>query len=109
MPSQRLNHKLTILVAVCWLRLSGVTMISGPVAVRPDIPGRRASSSRLGLKTSDILGRRATRACWCALSLYLSFVIVSTAGEKGKDTVQPLNFFVDVSSSRLAEEVDIDR
>ena len=55
--------------------------------------------------------QRARRACWCALSLYLSFVIVSTAGEKGKDAGQsgPLNFFIDVSSSRLAEEIDMSK
>jgi len=84
-------------------------MNSGPRADRPDIPGRRASSSHLGLRASDILVRRCARATLCALSLYLSFVIVSSAGEKGKDTVRPFNFFVDVTSSRLAAEVDMSK
>jgi hypothetical protein len=49
------------------------------------------------------------RASWCALSLYLSFIIVSAAGEKGKDAAQPVNFFLDVTSTRLAKEVDTDK
>ena len=50
--------------------------------------------------------RRLRRAILCAFSLYLSFVIVSSAGEKGKDAVQPVNLFVDITSSRLADDVD---
>lgn len=50
--------------------------------------------------------RRLRRATLCAFSLYLSFVIVSTAGEKVKDAAQPVNFFVDITSSRLADKVD---
>jgi len=50
--------------------------------------------------------RRLRRAALCALSLYLSFVIVSAAGETGKDAVQPVNLFLDITSSRLADEVD---
>jgi hypothetical protein len=57
--------------------------------------------------------RRLRRASWCALSLYLSFIIVSAAGEKGKDADAgkggPVNFFLDVTSTRLAKEVDTDK
>jgi hypothetical protein len=58
------------------------------------------------LGRGQILVRRVRRATLCALSLYLSFVIMSAAGEKGKDAVQPVNLFVDITSSRLADEVD---
>ncbi|HET6159589.1 MAG TPA: hypothetical protein VFE34_14690 [Dongiaceae bacterium] len=53
------------------------------------------------------------RASLCALSLYLSFVIVSTAGEKGKDAAAnaagPVNFFLDITSTRLADKVDMSK
>ncbi len=80
-------------------------MISGPDAVRPDIPGRRASSSSHALKTSNVLVRRLFRSVLCALSLYLSFIIVSPAGETSGDAAKPVNLFVDITSTRLAEEV----
>jgi hypothetical protein len=50
--------------------------------------------------------RRLRRASWCALSLYLSFVMFSTAGDT---STQPLNLFVDIASNRLADEVDISK
>jgi hypothetical protein len=53
--------------------------------------------------------RRLRRASLCALSLYLSFVIVSTAGEQGKDTAQPVNLFLDITSNHLADKVDISK
>jgi len=57
-----------------------------------------------------MLARRLRRATLCALSLYLSFVIVSAAGESRKDAAigqaGPLNLFVDITSSRLADGVD---
>jgi hypothetical protein len=51
------------------------------------------------------LVRRLRRACWCALSLYLSFVMFSSAGDR--PVAQPMNLFVDITSNRLADEVDI--
>jgi hypothetical protein len=52
------------------------------------------------------------RASWCALSLYLSFIITSPAGEsggeKGKGAAQTVNAFVDITSTRLADEVQMD-
>ena len=51
--------------------------------------------------------RRLRRATLCALSLYLSFIIASTAGEKDKEAVQPVNLFVDITSSRIADEADM--
>jgi hypothetical protein len=81
-------------------------MISGQVAARPDIPGRRASSSFRVLSRGQILRRRLRRASWCALSLYLSFTITSPAGEK--DPARPINLFVDITSTRLADEVQED-
>jgi hypothetical protein len=84
-------------------------MISGPVAVRPVISGRRASSSQRALGVSQILVRRLRRATLCALSLYLSFIIMPAAGEKAKEAAQPVNLFVDITSSRLADEVDMSK
>jgi hypothetical protein len=54
-----------------------------------------------------LLLRRLRRASWCALSLYLSFVMFSTAGEQ--QTAQPMNLFVDIASNRLADEMDISK
>ncbi len=51
--------------------------------------------------------RRLRRAMLCALSLYLSFVMFSTAGEQ--QVAQPMNLFVDIASNRLADEVDISK
>lgn len=51
--------------------------------------------------------RRLRRAALCALSLYLSFVMFSTAGEE--QAAQPLNLFLDITSNRLADEVDISK
>jgi hypothetical protein len=53
------------------------------------------------------LVRRLRRASLCALSLYLSFIMFSTAGEQ--QVAQPMNLFVDVASNRLAEEIDISK
>jgi len=51
--------------------------------------------------------RRLRRAALCALSLYLSFVMFSTAGEP--HPAKPMNLFVDITSNRLANEVDISK
>ena len=51
--------------------------------------------------------RRLRRASWCALSLYLSFIMFSSAGDT--DVPQPINLFVDVASNRLADEVDVSK
>jgi len=59
------------------------------------------------LSRGQILVRRLRRASLCALSLYLSFVMLSTAGEQ--QAAQPLNLFVDITSNRLANEVDISK
>jgi len=53
------------------------------------------------------LVRRLRRAALCALSLYLSFVMLSTAGEQ--HPAKPMNLFVDITSNRLANEVDISK
>jgi hypothetical protein len=53
------------------------------------------------------LVRRLRRASLCALSLYLSFVMFSTAGEQ--QAPQPMNLFVDIASNRLADEIDISK
>jgi hypothetical protein len=53
--------------------------------------------------------RRLRRASWCALSLYLSLIIASPAGEKGKEAAPNINAFVDITSTRLADEVKMDR
>ena len=51
--------------------------------------------------------RRLRRASLCALSLYLSFIMFSTAGDQ--QVAQPMNLFVDITSNRLANEVDISK
>jgi hypothetical protein len=76
-------------------------MISGPDTARPDIPGRSVRASSRDLTRSFILVRRLYRAVLCAFSLYLSFIIASPAGDKPGS----LNLFVDIASTRLAEEV----
>ena len=76
-------------------------MISGPDTARPDIPGRSVRASSRELTRRFILVRRFYRAVLCAFSLYLSFIIVSPAGDKPGS----LNLFVDIASTRLADEV----
>jgi hypothetical protein len=51
--------------------------------------------------------RRLRRASWCALSLYLSFIMFSSAGDT--NAPQPMKLFVDITSNRLADEVDISK
>ncbi|NJM91325.1 MAG: hypothetical protein HC861_00335, partial [Rhodospirillaceae bacterium] len=51
--------------------------------------------------------RRLRRASLCALSLYLSFIMFSSAGDT--NTPQPMNLFVDITSNRLADEVDVSK
>ena len=51
--------------------------------------------------------RRLRRASWCAISLYLSFIMFSTAGDQ--QAAQPMNLFVDIASNRLADEVDVSK
>jgi hypothetical protein len=53
------------------------------------------------------LVRRLRRASWCALSLYLSFIMFSTAGDQ--PVAQPMNLFVDIASNRLADEIDVSK
>jgi hypothetical protein len=80
-------------------------MNSKPVAARPVLSGRRATSSHRVLSRGQILIQRLRRATLCAISLYLSFVMFSTAGEQ--QAAQPMNLFVDIASNRLADEVDV--
>src|SRR5262245_28497326 len=82
-------------------------MNSGPVAVCPDMTGHRATLSNRMLSRGQILVRRLRRASWCAVSLYLSFIMFSTAGDQ--PAAQPMNLFVDIASNRLADEVDISK
>src|SRR5690349_20798838 len=82
-------------------------MNSNSVAARPALSGRGAALSRLDLGTCAILLRRLRRAVLFAISLYLSFIIMSAAGEEGKDAAQPVNFFLDIANNRLADEVDM--
>jgi hypothetical protein len=82
-------------------------MNSKPFAAGPVLSGHRASSSHRALSRGQILVRRARRASLCAISLYLSFVMFSTAGEQ--PAAQPMNLFVDVTSNRLADEVDLSK
>jgi hypothetical protein len=53
--------------------------------------------------------RRLRRASWCALSLYLSLIIASPAGEKGKEPAPNVTAFVDITSTRLADDVKLDQ
>ena len=76
-------------------------------ALRSANPMLSASSTQNESSTGRMLLRRLRRVACCALSLYLSFVIVSDAGEKSKDAAQPVNLFVDITSNRLADEIDI--
>src|SRR5687767_5164609 len=82
-------------------------MDSKPVAAGPALPGRRASLSYRELSLCGVLVRRLRRTLLCSLSLYLSFVMFSTAGEQ--QAPQPMNLFVDIASNRLADEVDISK
>ena len=82
-------------------------MNSKPVAAGPALSGRRAPSSRHELSLGGILLRRLRRASLCAISLYLSFIMFSTAGDQ--QVAQPMNLFVDITSNRLANEVDISK
>ena len=43
------------------------------------------------------------------VTLSQSFVIVSDAGEKGKDAAQHVNLFVDITKNRPADEIDISK
>lgn len=51
----------------------------------------------------DVQVKRLSRASLCAMSIYLSFVMVAPAG----DVKQPLNLFVDVSSTQLVDQVEM--
>jgi len=82
-------------------------MDSKPVAAGPALPGRRASLSYRELSLCGVLVRRVRRVMLCSLSLYLSFVMFSTAGEQ--QVAQPMNLFVDIASNRLADEIDISK
>src|SRR5688500_10840805 len=82
-------------------------MDSKPVAAGPALPGRRASLSYRELSLCGVLVRRVRRVMLCSLSLYLSFVMFSTAGEQ--QVAQPMNLFVDIASNRLADEIDVSK
>lgn len=82
-------------------------MDSGPVAVCPDMTGHRATLSRRALSRGQIQVRRLRRAALCAVSLYLSFIMFSTAGDQPQG--QPMNLFVDIASNRLADEMDVSK
>ena len=51
----------------------------------------------------DVQVRRLSRASLCAASIYLSFIMLAPAG----DVKQPLNLFVDVSSTRLVDQAQV--
>src|SRR5262245_25238086 len=102
MPSQFLNPVLTMVSVGFILRsVGGITMISGPDTERPDIPGGSVRASSRELTRSFVLVRRFYRALLCAISLYLSFIMMSPAGDKPG----LLNLFVDIANTRLADEV----
>lgn len=84
-------------------------MFSGPVAARPSCSGRGGAALHAMLDFCRLPLRRLRRALLCALSLYLSFVIVSSAGDREKDAVPLVNLFLDITSNRLADEVDLSR
>lgn len=84
-------------------------MISRPVAVRPAYSGRREARLQRDARCNPTLPVRVRRSLLCALSLYLSFVIVSTAGETGNDALRPVNLFVDVADNRLPGDLDQQR
>jgi hypothetical protein len=84
-------------------------MFSRPVAVRPAYSGRRGLRLQRDARCDPTLLVRVRRSLLCALSLYLSFVIVSTAGETGTDALQPVNLFVDVSDNRLPGNLEQQR
>src|SRR5262245_38103323 len=82
-------------------------MNSGPVAGCPDMTGHRAPLSNRVLGRGQILVRRLRRASLCALSFYLSFVMFSSAGDT--NVPQPMNLFLDITSNRLADEIDVSK
>src|SRR5262245_57780295 len=82
-------------------------MNSKPFAAGPALSGCRVSLSHHALRRGQILVRRLRRASLCAISLYLSFIMFSTAGDQ--QVAQPMNLFVDVTSNRLAKEVDVSK
>src|ERR1700752_4807817 len=84
-------------------------MFSRPVAMRPAYSGRRGLRLQRDARCDPTLLVRVRRSLLCALSLYLSFVIVSTAGETGTDALQPVNLFVDVSDNRLPGNLEQQR
>lgn len=90
--------------------------------MRADIPARAGSAPksqapRPPLKGSDLLMRRVFRALLWTLVLSTSFVASAPAGETfdvslgslgkpaGAGDARPVNLFVDIASTRLAEEV----
>jgi hypothetical protein len=79
-------------------------MNSRPVAVRPSYSGRRASLSQRDRTTCQALLLRARRALLCALSLYLSFIIASPAGENEPAEV---NLFLDITSNEFVDRADL--
>src|SRR5262249_26314218 len=84
-------------------------MNSRPVAVRPAYSGRSAACLKRDESWGRTLRTRSPRVALCALSLYLSFIIVSTAGENEDGAAQPLNLFVDVANNRLPDDLDQQR
>lgn len=55
------------------------------------------------MRTRDTQVRRLSRALLCAASMYLSFTVIAPAGDAQQ--TQPLNLFVDVASTQLADQV----
>lgn len=79
-------------------------MIQCPDAGRPAWTGRVASTS-LTWGTAATLAQRCARAIVGALSIYLCFAFTSTAEDKSRGDALPVKLFVDVTSTRLADEV----
>lgn len=77
-------------------------MIQCPDAGRSALSGRVASTSSWGISTTG--AQRFARACVGVFAIYLCLAFTSFAEEKGRD-VLPVRFFVDVTSTRLADEV----
>jgi hypothetical protein len=78
-------------------------MIQCPDAGRPGISGRVASNT-FAWGITGTLARRSARAVVGVFSIYLCLAFTSIAEEKSRDAL-PVKLFVDVTSTRLADEV----
>jgi hypothetical protein len=78
-------------------------MVSCPDAGRSVLSGRVASTSSFW-RIAGAPAQRCARALVGAFSIYLCLAVTSIAEEKSRDAL-PVKFFVDVTSTRLADEV----